>query len=179
METSEKELAQRAAAGDRLAFDKLVRTNKDMIYASIYRMTGDREATLDLMQETFFAAYRKLPDFRREAKFSSWVYRIAANKTINYLRRKKLISFIPLAIDPKTEPAYEMAEPGDAEKLKKALQEAVLALPPAQRLVFNMRFHEKKKFPEIAGILGRSESTVKTSYQKAIEKLRKKLKDFR
>jgi RNA polymerase sigma-70 factor (ECF subfamily) len=179
MERDERELVARAKAGDRRAFDELTRMYKDKMFALTYRMCGDRETALDLLQDTFLSAFKSIRNFRGEAGFSSWLYRIASNKAINYLRRKKLLSFTSLGENPANEPSYIMDDTVQNKELNQAMVQAVESLPPKQKLIFNLRFYEQMQFAEIAGIMKRSQSTVKTSYQKAIEKLRKKLGDFR
>ena len=179
MDIDNRELVARAIDGDLQAFDKLVKENKDKMFALTLRMTGDREAALDLMQDTFFTAFREIGHFRGEAGFSSWLYRIASNKALNYLKRKKLLSFIPLTEKTSDSVSYEMPEYIDGEGFKKEVARAVDSLPPKQKLVFNLRFYEQLPFGEIALILNKSESTVKNNYHKAIEKLRKKLEGFR
>jgi len=179
MDIDNRELVARAIDGDRQAFDKLVKENKDKMFALTLRMTGDREVALDLMQDTFLTAFKEIGRFRGEAGFSSWLYRIASNKTLNYLKRKKILSFIPLTEQTSETVSYQMPEYVDGEGLNQELASAVDALPPKQKLVFNLRFYDQLPFAKIAGILNKSESTVKTNYQKAIEKLRKKLESFR
>ncbi len=179
MEKDERELVAKARAGDKRAFDELTRMYKDKMFALTYRMCGDREAALDLLQETFFSAFKAIRNFRGEAGFSSWLYRIASNKAINFLRRKKLLSFLPLGENPAMEPSYIMDDAVRNKELELAMVQAVDSLPPKQKLVFNLRFYDQLQFTEISRIMKRSESTVKTSYQKAIEKLRGKLEDFR
>jgi RNA polymerase sigma factor (sigma-70 family) len=179
MEENEKELITRARAGSREAFDKLVRIYEDKMFSLAYRMTHDREAALDLTQETFFTAFKEIRRFRGEASFSTWIYRIASNKAINYMRRKSLLSFLSLEKTAPTEASYEMADNTQTQELGRAMTEAIAALPPKQKLVFNLRFYEELPFAEIADVTGKSVSTVKTSYQKAVEKLRKRLKEFR
>ena len=179
MDSAEKALISLAKAGDRRAFDKLVARYRDKMFALTYRMTGDRDEALDLLQETFLAAYKALGGFREEAGFSSWLYRIAANKSINMLKRKKILSFLPLGSSPKDEPAYEMEDAAGRGELKRQLNKSINELPPQQKLVFNMRYFDQLSFVEIAKALDKSESTVKTNYQKAVEKLRKKLEGFR
>ena len=83
MDVNERELIKRAKGGDRKAFDKLIMEYKDKMFGLTYRMTGDREAALDLTQDTFLAAFKDLRRFRQQSAFSSWLYRIAANKSIN------------------------------------------------------------------------------------------------
>jgi RNA polymerase sigma-70 factor (ECF subfamily) len=179
MVEDEKELVVRARSGDRQAFDRLVQENKDKMFALTYRMTGDREAALDLMQETFFTAFREIRRFRGEASFSSWLYRIASNKSINYLRRKKILSFLPLTEKPSEAASYEMEDTADKKELAGEIAAAVNLLPPKQKLVFSLRFYEQLSFVEIARMLNKGESTVKTNYKKAVGKLQKRLKKFR
>jgi RNA polymerase sigma-70 factor (ECF subfamily) len=179
MELDDKELVTKAKSGDRKAFDELVRLNKDKMFALIYRMTGDREITLDLLQDTFFAAYKELGGFRGDSRFYSWLYRIASSKTLNYLKRKKILSFFSLSAGTPDEPSYNMPDNVGFSEINDRLIKAVDLLPPKQKLIFNLRFFDRLSFPDIAGILNKGESTVKTNYQKAIEKLQNQLKDFR
>ncbi|UCD17361.1 MAG: RNA polymerase sigma factor [Candidatus Zixiibacteriota bacterium] len=178
MEHEQARLVIRAQAGDREAFNELVRANKDKMFTLIYRMTGDREAAQDLVQETFLTAFKGIGNFRGAASFSGWLYRIASNKTLNYLRRAKLVSFLPLGRLPSAEPSDHMTDGVHNDQLKMILSAAQNALPPKQKLVFYLRFYQELSFADIADILGRSESTAKTHYHKAVEKLRKRLKEF-
>jgi RNA polymerase sigma-70 factor (ECF subfamily) len=149
------------------------------MFALIYRMTENRETALDLLQDSFLAAYKSLSKFRGDSGFSSWLYRIASNKTLNHIRRSRIIPFYNIEANSASEPAYEMTDTLESEALKEAMAAALKNLPPQQKLVFNLRFYEELPFAEIASILDKSESTVKTHYQKAVEKLREALKDFR
>jgi RNA polymerase sigma-70 factor (ECF subfamily) len=149
------------------------------MFALTYRMTGDRETALDLVQDLFFTVYKEIGRFREEASLASWLYRIASNKTLNYLKRRKLVAFLSLSDGQVKEPEYEVADQMEATELNKRLHQAVAALPPKQRLVFNLRFYEHMPFKEIAAVLNKAESTVKTNYQKAIEKLRVELKEYK
>jgi len=179
MELDDRVLAASAKAGDKRAFDELVRLNKDKMFALVYRMTGDREVTLDLTQDTFFTAFKELANFRGDSQFSSWLYSIASRKTLNFLNRKKLLSFLPFGEKDINEPSYTMPDKAESAEIMTGIRKAIDALPPKQKMVFNLRFYEKLSFVEIAEILGKSVSTVKTNYQKAVEKLQAGLKDFR
>jgi len=83
-------LIEKATAGDRDAFSDIVRIMMKPIVALTYRMTQNREAAYDLAQDTFLAAWQNLSGFRGEAKFDNWLYRIATNKTLNYLASPKV-----------------------------------------------------------------------------------------
>jgi RNA polymerase sigma-70 factor (ECF subfamily) len=179
MSEEQKSLVLAAQAGDKTAFNRLVKENREKMFALTYRMTGDRETALDLVQETFLTAFRELPGFRGESSFSSWLYRIASNKALNYIKRRKLVSFLPFGSQAVSEPSYEMPDATDNSELKKALAREIASLPDREKLVFNLRFYDELPFGEIARVTGRSESTVKTQYQQAVKKLRGRLKEFR
>jgi RNA polymerase sigma-70 factor (ECF subfamily) len=134
-------------------------------------MTGDREAANDLAQEALVAAWRHLPEFRGDAKFESWLYRIATNRTLNFLQSRKKGAAGELT--------DHIAAPGagpDVEAHRSELREGVLefmsTLPPRQRLVFDLRFYQDMTFPEIAETIGQALGSVKTHYREAVKKLR-------
>src|SRR6266853_6312375 len=85
----DQKLVKRAQGGDLEAYDELVRRYQGRIYATIYHMTSNHEDANDLTQETFIKAYRALKSFKGDSSFYTWVYRIAVNKTINFLKQRK------------------------------------------------------------------------------------------
>jgi len=87
--TSDLELVQKARHNDVSAYDELVRRYQSRIYATVYHMTSNHEDANDLVQETFIKAYRALKTFKGDSSFYTWVYRIAVNKTINFLKQRK------------------------------------------------------------------------------------------
>ena len=144
------------------------------IAALTYRMTGDRDASLDLAQDTFVAAWENRRSFRKEAGFNSWLYRIASNKTLNYLKSTKRQG---PAADIEQVETTEMSSNPEKEMIKKELASKVIGfmagLPEQQRLIFDLRFYKEMSFHEIAEMTGRALGTVKTGYREAIIKLRK------
>src|SRR5207247_11468266 len=82
-------LIKRARQGDMEAYDELVRRYQERIYATIYHMTANHEDANDLAQETFIKAFQALKSFKGDSSFFTWVYRIAVNKTINFLKQRK------------------------------------------------------------------------------------------
>src|SRR6266508_3663112 len=85
----ERKMVKRAKAGDIEAYDELVRLYQERIYATIYHMTANHEDANDLTQETFIKAFQALQSFKGDSSFFTWVYRIAVNKTINFLKQRK------------------------------------------------------------------------------------------
>jgi RNA polymerase sigma factor (sigma-70 family) len=175
MKPDEPGLIEKAIQGEKEAFTELVRQYQKRIFGFIMRMTADREAALDLTQDTFLAAYQNLSGFRREASFSTWLYQIAANKAKNYMKKsKREVPFMD---------GYDDSSDADRpdiqleEKEQEAiLKEAIASLPYKQRLTFNLRYFDQLKFNEIAGVLGVSVSATKTNFAEALAKLKKRLK---
>lgn len=148
------------------------------VAALTYRITGERETALDLAQDTLVSAWENLAGFRGDSAFKSWVYRIATNKCLNYLkaenRRREL---------DKLEPAVSSLSTDNPEKnlldseLAGSVRRFMTSLPEQQRLIFNLRFYQEMSFAEIADLTGRALGTVKTGYREAVAKLRKYARD--
>jgi RNA polymerase sigma factor RpoE len=83
------DLVRRAQRGDLAAYDELVQRYQERIYATVYHMTSNHEDANDLTQETFIKAFRALKSFKGDSSFYTWIYRIAVNKTINFLKQRK------------------------------------------------------------------------------------------
>jgi RNA polymerase sigma-70 factor (ECF subfamily) len=168
------ELVARAIDGDKTAFSEVVRRMMNPVVAFTYRMTRERESAIDLAQDTFVAAWQKLKTYRGESKFESWLFAIAANKTLNFIKtrdrqRGDSLESTHIELTTTDTPETEMA--------KKELRENVLAfmesLPVQQRLAFNLRFYQQLSFEEIAKTTGKALGTVKTNYREAVKKLRR------
>ena len=176
MMPDERRLIERAGQGDQEAFTRLVRQYQNRIFGFIMRMTANREAALDLTQDTLLAAWQNIRQFRQEASFSTWLCQIAVNKTRNYL--KKADRETPLADGFDQATASGDPESILTEKRRQAdLLAAVGDLPPAQRAVFDLRFFEHLKFDEIARIQQTSVSAAKTSFAEALKKLKRRLEE--
>lgn len=174
--SEDKRLVSLAQQGGRKAFSKLMKQHMNKVLALTYRMTGDRNTALDLTQETFLTAWEKLSGFRGESSFSSWLFRIASNKSINFLKSSdRLRSVETVAMIESTLYKNRSVDPHN-ELVSKELQERVLSfmmrLPAQQRLAFELRFYKQLKFEEIATVTGSALGTVKTNYREAIKKLR-------
>lgn len=170
-------LAGEAQEGDREAFSKIVRLMMQPIVALTYKMTGDREAAKDLAQDTFVAAWSNLADFRGDARFSSWLYRIASNKSLNYLGSAAVRDSQPFdeTIEDQTASPDTEHNPEKSlvrHELKEKFMEFLTTLPPKQRLAFELRFYKELPFEEIARVTNSALGTVKTNYRQAVAKLK-------
>lgn len=166
--------------GEEKAFNELVLRYKEKIFDMILRMVRNKEDAKDLSQETFVKAYYGLKDFRAESSFFTWITRIALNLCINFKKREKFRSFISF-FDLKKPVLIENSSSRDVVKgeLTQAIDEAVLCLPPKQRMVFVLRYYQNLSFQKIAEILEKTEGGVKSNYFQAIKKLKKSLAKYR
>lgn len=176
------ETVRRAQAGDTDAFAELYRAHRNLVHRLLWRLCHDVSRAEDLTQDTFLQAFRKLSHFRGEARFSSWLGRIAYNLFYMDVRRQnRLPEFAPLEI-----PASDGAllSPAVSQRdliLEGAIDRAVLfpaivSLPPSYRRVFELKEVEGLEHHEVAARLGCSVGTSKSQLHKAKVKLRKILR---
>lgn len=184
VETSDESLVERAVAGDAEAFGEIVRRWERRIYALAYGILGREDEARDAAQETFVAAFRSLPNFRGEAKVSSWLHRIAVNQCITRQRRAKVraeVSFEAAQENGHVQFASVQRSPAgatEAGQRAEAVRRAVAALPPELREVVVLKEFEGLTFPEIAGALDVPLSTVKSRLYTALRQLRMRLEKF-
>lgn len=183
------ELVERARDGDTRAFDELVEKYTPKLYGLVYHMTSNREDTNDVLQEVFAKAYRALKRFRGKSSFYTWIYSIATNMTLNFLkkrnrRRAMSLDDLDLAIehDPdfidatsKSDPVREVGLSELQERLNMAMQK----LSVDHRTVVTMFDIQAMPHAEIAKILGISEGTVRSRLFYAHRQLQAYLEDFR
>jgi RNA polymerase sigma-70 factor (ECF subfamily) len=179
MRKDEESLVRRFQIGEEKAFNELVLRYKEKVFHMILKMVRNKEDAKDLSQETFLRAYFGLKNFRGESSFFTWITRIALNLSINFKKREKFRSFISF-LDLRKPILIENSSPQDAEKdrMIQAIDEAVLSLPPKQRMVFVLRYYQKLPFQKIAEILGKTEGGTKSNYFQAIKKLKKHLAGY-
>lgn len=181
-------LVAEAVGGSEQAYKGLVDKYERAIYFHILKMIRDQEQVEDLVQETFVKAFDNLNSYNTDYAFSTWLYRIATNHTIDYLRKKKLKT---LSIDEpvKTrEGDMQMQLPDESagtdrsiirKQRQKMVQQEIENLPPKYRRVIQMRHMEEKSYQEIAEVLDLPLGTVKAHIFRARELLYKALKDKR
>ena len=179
---TEQELVSRAKAGDQDAFEQLVLDNQNRVYSLALRMVNDREEAADLAQEAFLKAWQGLPSFQGESSFSTWVYRLATNVCIDFLRRQKRRQEIePVAsIDDEesgwTEPSDPDQDPQrhlERAELHRAVARGLEALPDHHRQVLVMREVSGLSYQEIGRALELDLGTVKSRIARARQMLRK------
>ncbi len=174
----DEEIIQRCLDGDGEQYALLVDRYKDMAYSIAYRMVGDGDIAKDLAQESFISAYGALEEFRRGAKFSSWLYRIVVNKCKDHLRAGRetvavdeMIDIIP-AGDRNPEQTTSARQTGDV------IQRALNALPVEYRDVIVLKHLEELDYREIAGILGATVNALKVRAHRGREILKRLLEEM-
>lgn len=166
----ERAWIRRSQAGDAQAYAALVERYQRMIHALTYRMTGSLTEAEDLAQETFVRAWRQLEQFRGDAAFSSWLYRIALNLGLNWRKRRERRQRLheEWAQDP-TRGVGSGEAPADVSA---RVQSALMRLPDKQRAAILLTVYENRNHAEAARILGCSETTVSWRVFMARKKLR-------
>ena len=174
------ELVTRYLAGDRRAFDDLVRHYQRPIYHLAYRYLRSEADAKDLTQRTFLKVYGALPRFRAEASFRTWIYRIAINLCLNELRDRKRgeASDRPEVIDQALSPPPDI-ESLDAQARGAWLRRAIASLPPRQRMVLELRIFDELPFREVAELCGSTENAAKVNFHHAVKRLRALAEDNR
>jgi len=184
---SDEELVKSAKIGDALAFEQLVQRYEEKIYNLIYRMVDDKTIVKDILQETFIKAYRSLPSFRENSKFSTWLYRIAINFCLMHARKKKK----------KTLPLDELIQTEEGEipkdipdwssnpeatlqnkELKNKLESAISSLPDDYKSVLILRDIDGLSNKEVSKILNITVPAVKSRIHRAREFLRERLSEY-
>lgn len=181
-------LVKKAIGGDESAYKQLVDKYQRALYFHILKMIKEKEQVEDLVQETFVKAFDNLNTYSTNYAFSTWLYRIATNHTIDYLRKKKLKTLSidePMKTkDGEMEMQLEDESAGTDRDIirkqrQKIVQKAIDNLPEKYRKVIEMRHMEEKSYKEIAKVLDLPLGTVKAHIFRARELLYKSLKDKR
>lgn len=154
-------------------FNDLVRQYSEPLYWHVRAMVGSHEDTDDLLQEIFIKAWNALPRFRGDSDPFTWLWRIATNETISFLRKARVRAALTFStIDSQAERISDPNPYFDGDKALRALRKAIATLPDKQRLVFTMRYYEELSYEQISEITGTSVGALKTSYHIAYEKVK-------
>lgn len=186
--SEEHVLVERARKGEMGAFRELVERYKKKLYYLSLDLTGNHHDAEDLSQDVFIKAYRSLKNFRGDAKFNSWLYRIAVNTCISQ-KRKKSLSSMTLQEDfdgdsdqqhfnEKTS-IHNPERTAEAGLMQQHINHALQRLTPRERSVFVLRHYNDLPLKEIAHILKITEGTVKSMLFRAIQRLQKELAFYR
>lgn len=185
-EASDQALAVALQNGKEQALDEIVRRHQGRVYAVAYRMTSNREDALDVAQESFIKAHRKIDSWKPTGSFESWLLRLTTRQAIDHVRRRKRFGMrsaggavrAELDVDPATPAVAATDRKVGSLEIEEEIQRALEKLSPSQRTVFVLRHYEGMKLTEIAPVLGCSVGSVKVHLFRALRKLREELKDL-
>ncbi len=170
-------LLRRAQSGDPEAFERLMEPLEQLVWRVCWHYTGNREAAEDCGQEAMIRIWRNLANYRGECALESWVYRIAANCCMDWLRKKKRDRSV--SMEPMVEQGFDPADdsPGTEEQVvakdeRQRLREAIALLPEDQREALILTQLEKVPYEEAARALGVSDGTVKSRVKRAKARLK-------
>lgn len=182
MTWTDEELVAKSISGDADSFNELILRWERPIYALAYRTIGREEDARDVCQETFLRAFRALPGFRGQAKFSSWLYRIALNLCRDWVRRERRTPIVqpPEDVDmmelaAAAEPSESIEELVSRKDLTRSVERAMARLPEEQRMAIVLKEYHGLTFQEIADLVGCPLSTVKTRLYQGLTVLRREL----
>ncbi|HUY95345.1 MAG TPA: RNA polymerase sigma factor [Terracidiphilus sp.] len=188
----EMELIREAQAGNRAAFDSLVRQYEQQVLRLALHLTGSEQDAEDIYQEAFLKAYRYLGNFRFECSFYTWIYRIVTNLCLDQLRRKKtrredqavILDHSGDEIDMLASVSDERAFSNPARELDRKvlgirIQEALAKLTPRERMVFELKHYQGLRLRTIGEMLNTTEETAKNTLFRATKKLRAQLAGLR
>ncbi len=183
----EAEIIKAAVSGNSQAFNRLVLAHREGAMVLAMRLLHTLQDAEDVVQDAFIKAWEELPRFRGESAFSSWLYRIVYNLSLNKLRGRKLRHFFRLG-EENDENEVNWNVPSDdptpdeiliSKERQERLDEALKKLPVKQRAVFVMRHEQGLSNAEIAEITGRTEGSVKANFSFAVAKLKEAMEEYR
>ncbi|HET9184146.1 MAG TPA: RNA polymerase sigma factor [Candidatus Angelobacter sp.] len=189
MHETDASVVAQVLAGDRDAFRLLVERHSRTLYRLVYRMTGNSDDSQEIVQDTFLHAFKGLSRFELRSNFATWIYRIAVNRTLDFLHARKIhdkdryrIHEEP-DVDDRTQVQVAATEPGPermvmSTEMQSKVEQALLLLTPAERLAFTMRHVEGCSIDEISRALNLKTSAAKNSVFRAVRKLRRQLEPF-
>ncbi len=157
-------------------FTLLVKKYQNRLYWHIRRLVIEHEDADDVLQNTFLKAWQGLAKFRQESQLYTWLYRVATNEALSFMKKTQRSRSVPFeeggaGLSKLVEQSAGIS--GDEISLK--LQKAILMLPAKQRLVFNMKYFDEMKYEEISAVLGTSVGALKASYHHAVKKIEKQV----
>lgn len=178
------DVIQACQRGDEEAFRVLFETHKDRVYSIALRYSGDSAAAMDIAQDTFLKLLSSIRQFRGDASFESWLYRLVVNTCLDHHRKRR--RFLPLLDDALDDALDRFRAPRESalqdllrEEQEGRVQQVVAQLPEDQRMVVVLRYTEGRSYEEIADLLGCRRGTVASRLNRAHKALERRLSNLR
>jgi len=177
---SDKEITEKIKGGTNkdAVFELLVKKYQERLYWHIRKMVISHDDTDDILQNTFIKVWKGLDNFRGDAALYTWLYRIATNETLSFLKSREKRKALSMDDEERSIENKLKSDDGfNGNELQRKLQKFILMLPDKQRLIFNMKYFDEMKYEEIAEITGTSTGALKASYHHAVSKLKAMFKN--
>ena len=159
-------------------FNMLVRAYQQKVYWLVRKMVIDHDDADDLTQEVFIKIHKAIDSFREDSQLYTWIFRIATNECLTFLKKKKRRFFLPIEdVSKELSTKIDSAPYLSGDDIQKKLQKALLTLPDKQRLVFNMRYYDELSYEDMSQITTTSVGALKASYHHAVKKIENYLTD--
>lgn len=155
----------------RKEFKAIVDQYSQPLYWQIRRIVISHEDADDVLQNVFIKVWNNIGDFQNRSKLSTWLYRIAINESLDFLRRQRSNAAVTMDDDASVSSRLLADEYFDGDEAQALLQSAIARLPDVQRVVFNLRYFEEMKYSEMSQVLHTSEGALKASYHIAVKKI--------
>jgi len=180
LDANDREVIEACQRGDSDAFRVLFEAHKDRVYSIALRYSGDRAAAMDIAQDAFMKVLASIHEFRRDAGFESWLYRIVVNTCLDHQRRgRRLLPFLGELMDAVKAPGETVLHRLMRTEVEDDVQRIVAKLPDEQRMVVVLRYTEGLSYDEISAILGCSPGTVASRLNRAHKALERRLSHLR
>lgn len=153
------------------SFSDIVSQYCEPLYWKIRHIVLNHDDANDILQNVFIKAWKNIDDFQNRAKISTWLYRIAINESLDFIRKQKSTAVIESDADNNIANRLIADEYFDGDKTVAMLQQAIATLPEVQRVVFNLRYYDEMKYSEMSKILNTTEGALKASYHIAVKKI--------
>lgn len=158
-------------------FEMLVTQYGESLYWKIRSIVLTHDDADDVLQNTFLKVWNGLDNFRGESRLSTWLYRIAINEALDFLRSKRQETFVRADDEPSVANRLVADEYFDGNHMQALLQEAISQLPDVQRTVFTLRYYDEMKYSEMSELLHTTEGGLKASYHIAVKKVTEYLRN--
>lgn len=163
---------------EEVAFNQLLQKYQERLYWHIRKIVIGHDDTDDVLQNTMIKVWKSLPSFRADSGLFTWLYRIATNEALTFLKQKKKRAFAPwVDVEHKISETLESDPWFNGDEIQLKLQQAIVKLPDKQRIVFNMKYFDEVKYEDMSVILETSVGALKASYHHAVKKIEAMLGD--
>lgn len=164
-------------AEKRKLFEQIVPQYSEKLYWAIRRIVLCHDDANDVLQNVFIKVWKGIDDFQNRSKLSTWLYRIAVNEALDFLRRQRNVASLDTVDNMSVADQLEADQYFDGDRAQALLLEAIASLPDVQRVVFNLRYYDELKYTEISQMLDTSEGALKASYHIAVKKITAYMKE--